>query len=101
MSQRSRSPLTWRPIVPGSDQHLALIGRTRTPVEQLGRVLYPGLYARRDQDAHRRACAAMAAASSRVSPDKAEAPSLPGPEASPLPDSAATEIEDGCYTECA
>lgn len=97
MSQRSRMPLTWRPIVPGSDQHLALMGRTRTDRERLGRVLYPGLYARRDEE-HRRACAAIAtaAATKREGPGTA----IPTPSV-PIPAPVAPGDEDGRFTECA
>jgi hypothetical protein len=97
MSQRHRSPLTWRPIVPGSDQHLALMGRTRTDRERLGRVLYPGLYARRDEE-HRRACDAIAAAARRNSE---RAPELAARKPSVPPAPVAPGDSDGRFTECA
>lgn len=100
MASKINIPLTWRPIVPGSDQHLALLGRTRSTQEQLGRLLYPSLYERRDGDAHRRACDAIASAAAKLTPTKQDAPDRKS-EASTAPRSIATGIEDGCSTECA
>lgn len=89
-----RTPLTWRPIVPGSDQHLALLSRT----QRLGRTLYPSLYARRDHDVHRRACELMAIAPRT----KRETPGAATPEASvPIPNPDSPGVEDGRSAECA
>lgn len=85
--------LTYRPLVPGSDQHLALLERTRTPAQRLGSVLYPAL-------THRRACAAMAAAACTV-PTKQETPDPARSEASTAPRIRCNGDEDGRSTECA
>lgn len=92
--KHAQAALTWRPIVPGSDQHLALLARTGG----LGRVLYPSLFARRDREAHRRACDVIATAGRT----KRETPGAQTPEASvPIPVPASPGDEDGRSTECA
>lgn len=69
-----------------------------TPAQRLGRVLYPSLFARRDAEAHRRACEAMHAAAIRVSTkqDPASADIRNG-----VPTSTVLGGLDGCYAECA
>lgn len=87
------STLSYRPIVPGSAAHLALLERAGTPKERLGWVLYPDLM-------HRRACAAIAAAAAKVT--KQEAARMDVQTASvPIPVPALTGDEDGCSTKCA
>jgi hypothetical protein len=97
--RRNVRGLTWRPVTPGSDQHLAMLAKAQV----MGRILYPGLYERRDAqmraEAARRACAVIAAAAARVN-TKQNAPELAS-EAFTAPRSNASGIEDGCSTECA
>jgi hypothetical protein len=88
-----RGVLTYRPLVPGSDQHLGLLERARTPKERLGWVLYPDLM-------HRRACAQIARAAARVT-RKQETPGMPLPEASVPITNEMRARGDGCSTECA
>lgn len=82
------SLMTHRPLVPGSDAHLAAL----SGLSPLGRVLYPDLH-------HRRVVAAIAAARAKV----AQTAEDPGAGTSgafttrdPLPRS-----RNGCNTECA
>lgn len=89
--------LRWRPIVPGSDLHCDLMSRTSHP---LRRVLYPSLDARRVAEAHRRACAVIAASAGKVAPTKAETPGS-YTEGFTAPRPAETGDEDGCSSECA
>jgi hypothetical protein len=91
-----RTTLTYRPIVPGSDQHLALL--ERAGLSHHGRILYPDLHERRVRDAHRRASAVIAAAAARVrtKQDPARSSNRAG---SPPP--TAVDGRDGCKTECA
>lgn len=90
--------LTHKLVQPGSAQHRALIDRTN----HLGRLLYPDLYARRDAEhdvgMHRRACAAIASAATRVH-TKQDPPAV-----SPTEGSTTVDLDrgpDGCNAECA
>lgn len=92
--------LRWRPIVPGSDLHCELLRRSAGRSERLGRVLYPSLHARRDAEAHRRACAAIASSAASLTRTKQNAPDCES-EAFTAPRSTVDGIEDGCSSECA
>lgn len=86
--------LTWRPITPGSDEHLALLDRTR----RHGRLLYPDLFARRDAEAARRASQRIHLAATRV-PTKHETGPVSAEPASTTFNRAGGI--DGCNDECA
>lgn len=87
--------LTYRPVIPGSDQHLALMAKCRP---HMGRTLYPSLYDRRDADFRRRASAAIAAAAARVTTKQETAP-VASETVSPPP--TGVDGRDGCNSECA
>jgi hypothetical protein len=94
VGKQIRGHLTWRPIVPGSDLHLALIARVAPAMQ---RVLYPSLY---EREQHRRASAVIAAAARRQTPTKQNAPHGQC-EAFTAPRPTSNRNEDGCSTECA
>lgn len=88
---RRRGPvslLTHRPMIPGSDVHLAALAG----LSPLGRVLYPDLH-------HRRVVAAIAAARAKVA-QTAENPRDGHPEGSHHPTTHSGGLS-GCNAECA
>lgn len=84
----ARERLTYRPIVPGSDEHLDLIMRTSNPHRS---ILYPSL--------HRRACLEIAAAAARVATKQEPAGS--GIPTGPTTLDPTRLDQDGCSAECA
>jgi hypothetical protein len=96
MSRNLRG-LTWRPLVPGSDQHLSLMALAkRAQNEKLGHLLYPAHWQREDS---RRASAVMAAAARRQA-EKQNAPDNES-EAFTAPRSTVDGLEDGCSSDSA
>lgn len=85
--------LTYRPVIPGSDEHLTLLERTRSRNYRLGQILYPDLM-------HRRACAQMASAAARVKTSKSPS-GVAIPRGSVPITSEVRASGDGCSTKCA
>jgi hypothetical protein len=91
--RNARGGLRWRPIVPGSDQHIALMARAAPAMQ---RVLYPSLF---EREQHRRASEVIAAAATKQA-NKAERPGLSS-EAFTAPRTRVIGNADGCSSECA